>query len=137
MVLNAITTRSTLLLVILSIMNMSCTVYHHNLKNEDGLGVSSQDLNNMAIGDMVRIKLKEGKVVVGEMIEQNDTFINLRHNSQTKTNSIIMFDQIASIKYSKNSPASQLSVGIAVIVVLFFVIGITSFGGSDSLYSKS
>ena len=128
MVLNAITIRSTLLLVILSIISTSCTVYDHNLKNEDGLGISSQDLDNMAIGDMVQIKLKEGKVVVGEMIEQNDTFINLRHKSQTKTNSIIMLDQIASMKYKVNSyqtTVKSIEVSALTVVIISLLIIVT------------
>ena len=100
--------RATLLLIVLSIISSSCTVYHHNLKNKDGLGISSQDLDNLAIGDKVRIRLKKGSEVVGELIEQNDKSINLKHVEATKTNSIIMFDQIASISYKKDAETTAI-----------------------------
>ena len=109
--------RATLLLVVLSIISSSCTVYNHNLNNEDDSGISPQDLDNLAIGDKVRIKLKKGQVLVGETIEKNEISINLKHEEQTKTNSIITFDQIASNKYDKDEKASKKRTTKAVVFI--------------------
>ena len=109
-------------IIIVLILNISCTAYEHTSKAAEGTDISRAHLKDLKVNDKALIRLKTGQALRTRVLSLNDEFMEVRLKRNQKQ--VLYYQQLAKIKYGVNVPVTALKISgvvVAVPIILFIL----------------